>query len=168
MFCARTNAEAHLFMDLTPCGCGDTAFERRSSVVQRGDTLCSEYLGACRTCGTIRTFVFELPEVMPRLAAGKVVYGGDEPSRLLDPGEWLTVAEHRAKLTPGTAQDLAVACAALEEILKFIPPGAERVPEAAFTSERGRQVLDKEPGRFRKARLEAVLDTYRGLLGARS
>jgi hypothetical protein len=166
MFYARTNAEAHLFMDLTPCGCGDNAFERRSSVVERGDVLCSEYVGPCRTCGAIRTFVFELPEVMPRPVPGKVVYGGDDPSRLLDPGEWMTIAEHRAKLVPATTQDLAVATAAVEEILKFIPPGGDRVPETAFVSDRGKAILAKEPGRFRKSRLEAVLATYRKLLGS--
>lgn len=168
MFYARTNAEAHLYMDLTPCGCGDTAFERRSSVVERGGTLCSEYIGSCRTCGTIRTFVFELPQEMARSVAGKVIYGGADPSRLLDPGQWMTVAEHRASLNPGTAQDLAVACGAIEEILKFIPPGGERVPDDAFTSDRGKDVLRREPGRFRKSRLEAVLSTYRDLLRSRS
>ena len=50
------------------------------------------------------------------------------------------------------------------EILKFIGPDDEAVPEGAFTSARGREVRDQEPGRFRRARLEAVLATYDDLL----
>lgn len=164
MLFARTNAEAHLFMDLTPCRCGDTSFERRSSVVAQGAVLCSEYTGACRSCGTARAFVFELPDSIRPPRRDRVEYGGSEPSRLLDPGEWMMVADHRSKLEPGTREDLEVACAALEEVLKFIPAEADRVPAGAFRTERGRALRDAEPGRFRRERLEAVLGAYRDLL----
>lgn len=164
MFYARTNTEAHLFMDLTPCGCGDAAFERRSAVVTRGDVLCSQYTGPCRTCGSTRAFVFELPESIVPPATGRLEFGGSDASRLLDPGEWMMVADHRAKLEPGTRDDLEVACAALDEVLKFIPGGGDRVPDDAFGSERGRAVRDAEPGRFRRARLDAVRGAYRDLL----
>jgi hypothetical protein len=33
---ARTNEEAHLYMDLPPCACGEVAFERTSAVVATG------------------------------------------------------------------------------------------------------------------------------------
>ncbi|HWU90486.1 MAG TPA: hypothetical protein VN253_24645, partial [Kofleriaceae bacterium] len=59
---------------------------------------------------------------------------------------------------------LARAIAALEEVTKFIPPGADRVPPEALFTPAGRGVYDREPGRFRIARLAAVLDVYRGLL----
>src|SRR5688500_9923308 len=113
MLYARTNAEAHLYMDLTPCACGDAAFERTSSVVDEGGVLCSRYAGACRSCGTERTFTFELPETIRPPARGKIEYGGRDPSRVIDPGQWLAVADHRAKLNPGTVEDLQVASAAL-------------------------------------------------------
>lgn len=126
MFYARSNAEAHLFMDLNPCGCGDRVFDRKSAVVECGAVLCSEYIGPCRTCGAIRTFVFALPDEILRPVPGRFEYGGADPSRLLDPGEWMAVADEHAKRNPGTARDLAVACAAIDEILKFIPIGADR------------------------------------------
>ena len=167
---ARSNAEAHLFMDLRPCGCGDTRFPRQSAVVRRGDDLCSQYTGACETCGTVRTFVFRLPQEILMPVPGRVVFGGpaDGPSQLLDAGEWLEVADLHARRNPGTVNDLATAIAATEEILKFVPPGGERVPDEAFWTERGRAVRDGEPGRFRAVRLEAVLGAYRDLLARRA
>jgi hypothetical protein len=60
--------------------------------------------------------------------------------------------------------DLAIACAAIAEAPKFVPDGADRAPDGEFTSARGRAVRDAEPGRFPRARLLAVLDTYRDLL----
>ena len=53
---------------------------------------------------------------------------------------------------------------ALQEVLKFIPPGADQVPADALFSAAGKQVCLAEPGRFRRARLEAVLGGYRDTL----
>ena len=166
---ARSNAEAHLYMDRTPCGCGETRFERQSAVVRRGADLCSQYTGTCPACGTIRTFVFKLPEEILGLAPEVVCFGDDRPSQLLDAGEWLAIADERARRHPAGARgaearaDLQYAIAALEEVLKFAR-GGERVPDDAFWTAPGRAVRDAEPGRFRRARLEAVLGAYRGLL----
>jgi hypothetical protein len=161
---ARTPSEAHVFMEQRPCGCGDVRFDRRSAVVARGETLCSEYTGACATCGTIRTFVFRLPELPMPARVGVVRFGGDTPSELLDPGEWLVIADAHAARTPANAYDLGVAAAAIDEILKFAPAGADRVPDEAFTTEQGRAIRDAEPGRFGRARLEAVAASYRAAL----
>ena len=53
---------------------------------------------------------------------------------------------------------------AREELLKFIPPGADQVPADALFTAAGKQVYLAEPGRFRRARLEAVLGAYRDTL----
>lgn len=161
---ARTNSEAHLYMDLHPCACGDIEFERQSAVMTDDDVLCSRYAGPCRSCGAARTFIFELPEAIRPIRGDGVDFGGSDPSRLLDPGEWLAVADYYAKLDPGTRDDLDIARAAIEEVLKFVPEGAERVPDEVFRSARGRAVRDAEPGRFRRVRLEAVRGAYRDLL----
>jgi hypothetical protein len=42
----------------------------------------------------------------------------------------------------------ACAFAALEEVAKFLPDGADRIPEALFTSDRGRETYRKNPSRF--------------------
>jgi hypothetical protein len=168
---ARTNAEAHLFMDLRPCACGERRFARTSSVVTIDGDLASRYTGACARCGTARVFEFRLPpEIMPPPASG-VVYGGAEPSQLLDPGEWLSVADDYARSVPvgskldgdalrSARQRLASAIAALDEVRKFAPPGAVVVPHTAFTTAFGRAMWDKEPGRFRLVRLDAVRAAY--------
>jgi hypothetical protein len=161
---ARTNSEAHLYMDLHPCACGGIDFDRHSAVITDGDTLCSRYSGGCKACGARREFVFELPEAFRPIRHDHVEFGGADPSRLLDPGEWMAVADYHAKRNPGTREDLDIARAAVEEVLKFAPAGVERVPDDAFRTERGRAVRDREPGRFRRPRLEAVLGAYRDLL----
>jgi hypothetical protein len=170
---ARTNAEAHLYMDLQPCpGCGRGGCEYRSSVVSVDGDLASRYTGTCPRCGTQRVYVFRLPDRILPPPAGGVRFGGPDPSRLLDPGVWLSYADDRARRVPADRAGLgdqerrarrfalASALAAVEETLKFIPPGADEVPLSAFTSPEGRAVRDREPGRFTRARLEAVRDSY--------
>jgi hypothetical protein len=160
---ARTSAEAHLFMDLRPCRCGETAFARDSSVVVAGDDLATRYAGPCARCGVQREFLFRLPEHVRPPRAGEVDFGGDEPSELLDPGEWLKAADAHAGAL-GDRQALATAFAAVGEVLKFIPPGASAVPPEAFRTYPGQSLYAAEPGRFRRDRLIAVREAYRELL----
>jgi hypothetical protein len=168
---ARTNAEAHLFMDQRPCACGECRFARASTVVTVDDALASRYTGACARCGAARRFEFRLPDqIMPPPSTG-VVFGGPEPSELLDPGEWLSVADDYARSVPvdtrldgdalrAARHRLAVAIAALDEVKKFVPPFAVEVPPSAFTTPLGRAIWDKEPGRFRVPRLDAARGAY--------
>jgi hypothetical protein len=107
------------------------------------------YRGTCAGCGTPREFTFAAPaRPAPRRTSaldGAVYFGGPEPSRLLDPAEWMLVAEvfAQAATVPDDAPDrsrayqearesLAVAVAAMNEVLKFVPASANTVPESAF------------------------------------
>lgn len=170
---ARTNAEAHVFLSLQPCpSCGETRGDYRSSVIRVGRDLASRYTAVCPRCGDERVYRFRIPEEILHAPAGQVVFGGDEPSQLLDPGQWLEYADDRARRVPatrtgldpeqrrGARHALVTAIAAIDEVLKFAPPGAETVPVSAFTSPAGRAALEREPGRFDTARLHAVRDTY--------
>lgn len=174
---ARTNHEAHVYMDLHPCECGEVRFPRTSSVVESGDgDLASHYTGVCPRDGAQRQFTFRMPQAILMPAAdGSVRFGGPEPSELVDPGEWLGLADSYARSVPADPSAVAAddrrearvmlnaAAAAIDEVIKFIPAGADRVPEQAFGSEKGRAAYAREPGRFRRPRLEAVRDTYAGL-----
>ncbi|OLB75139.1 MAG: hypothetical protein AUI14_21645 [Actinobacteria bacterium 13_2_20CM_2_71_6] len=174
---ARTNAEAHLYLSLQPCPvCGETRGRYRSSVVTVDGDLASRYTGTCPRCGAERVFEFRIPtEVLPP-PVDRVRFGADEPSQLLDPGQWLAYADDRARRVPADRSGLvgeelraarhalATALAAVEEVLKFIPEGAEAVPADRFTTPEGRAVRDREPGRFGRARLAAVHDAYADLL----
>lgn len=162
---ARTNAEAHLFMDLRPCeACGHHGFSGDSAMVLVDGELCSNYSGSCPRCGMHRAFTFRLPEEIRLPLERDVVFGGPEPSELLDAGEWLTVADLAAGRPDADDEDLALAAAAIDEVLKFVPDDADAVPEEALRTEDGRQVYAREPGRFRRNRLEAVAATYRRLV----
>lgn len=164
----RTRDEAHLYMDLHPCErCGSVDTEWDSGLVAVEGELARSYSGTCGKCGLERQFVFRVldpPLIAP--AGSRVFFGTDQHSELLDAGEWLWVADLAASNAPaddrdGEAQALAIAAAAMDEILKFIPDGADRVPDGAFWSERGTGVRGEAPGRFDRDRLEVVRDSYR-------
>jgi hypothetical protein len=168
---ARTRDEAQLYLDLHPCercGSDDVAWE--SALVSVDGALARSYFGRCPGCGAEREFVFRLPDVRtPKNATDLVFFGGPEPSELLDPGEWLWVADLTAANVPvddglAARRALATAAAAMDEVLKFVPPGADHVPVTAFRSERGQRLRDQEPGRFRRERLTIVRDSYRSQL----
>lgn len=170
---ARTNAEAHLYLELQPCpNCGAPHCEFRSSVVSLDGVLASRYSGECPHCGLARSYEFRLPEQILPPPASTVRFGGTEPSELIDPGIWLWYADDLGGRVPtddpgfdarqrrSAKHAVATALAAVEEVLKFIPPGADRVPADSFTSPEGRSVLAQEPGRFARERLEAIRDFY--------
>src|SRR5690606_37812704 len=139
----RTNAEAHIYMDQRPCTCGDIEFDRNRSVINDGGVLCTRYHGTCRTCRRPREFIFELPP-NPHPIANRIEFGGSDSSRILDAGEWMAITEYYAKRDPGTYKDLDTARAALEEVIKFLPDGADRVPDECFWSEKGKAMLARE------------------------
>jgi hypothetical protein len=171
---ARTNAEAHLYMDLRPCEkCGAPRFEPKSTVIMLEGDLASRYRGNCPGCGTEREFVFRIPEEVYLPPGDRVRYGVDEhPSELLDAGEWLWVADYITLRVPADPAevpaadwercryDLTAAVSAMEEAIKFVPPGSDRVPEEALWTERGREVYRKRPGRFLRGAMAAVRDAY--------
>lgn len=165
---ARTRDEAQLYLDLRPCAeCGSAETTWDAGLVTVEGALVNQYLGMCEECGADREFLFGLP-AQPTLPSGYPTFGGPEPSQLLDAGEWMWVADVSAGNVPvddraEARRSLAVAVAAIEEIVKFIPPGAEAVPGEGFWSERGLEVRSKEPGRFELGRLLVVRDTYRDL-----
>ncbi|MGA4991705.1 hypothetical protein [Nonomuraea bangladeshensis] len=166
---ARTRDEAHLYFDLHPCACGSVDTTWRSGLVNVEGALANRYTGVCEVCGAAREYVFGLPE-QPVMPSGYPTFGGPEPSELLDAGEWLWVADLTAGNVPVDDRDealrsLRVAAAAVEEAVKFVPPGADAVPDDGFWSERGLLVRAAEPGRFALDRLLIVRDTYQELAG---
>lgn len=174
---ARTFDEAYLYMDLRPCPCGESDFDKTSTTVLDGPEPAVAFSGACAGCGRQRRFSFQVPDAVPELGAG-VRFGDDQPSRLLDAGEWLGVAE----LFESNARELAddagpgpvdedelsylveAALAAYDEVVKFLPAGDgpdDEVPEGAFWSQPGRAILELRPGRFTRSALLAERDDRR-------
>jgi hypothetical protein len=151
-------------LDLTPCECGAVDADWRHATALVDGELASCYHATCAGCGERREYFFGLPVV--ETGGDYPNFGGPEPSQLLDAGRWLALADQLASMLPPddpetTQQALAIAAAAVAEVMKFIPPDEDAVPESAFWTEEGRRVYDAEPGRFRRGRLRVVLETYK-------
>lgn len=158
-------------MDLHVCSCGESRFEAQH-VLRESDegALLAVYEGTCPRCGSPRRFTFALDEALP---PPPPAFGGQQPSSIICPGEFLLVAAEAAssatadptglsdRQRSSTRGALAKAAAAVEEVLKFIPEGADAVPEASVTSSAGAALYSRDTGRFSRARLEAVLAAYR-------
>ncbi|MFF4321649.1 hypothetical protein [Streptomyces sp. NPDC001568] len=173
MLIARSSQEAHLYMDLRACVCGATAFDREHRLEDREGVLVSVYEGTCPQCGRTRSYAFTMNDDRP---VPPPSFGGPEPSQIIDPGEFLWVHDEVAEesglrllntprdthheLRPGTAYALA----ALEEVAKFLPEGADRIPEDRFTSERGRETYALDPSRFKRKDIEFALGLSRTIL----
>ena len=176
MLVSRSTEESHLYMYLHPCACGEADFEWRDhDIIPGNGWLVSIYSGECGRCGRPRSFEFALaPEPSPPPPS----LGGTAPSSIIDPGEFLETARRLVDGVPNdpavvdddefhAARDaLAFAVASVEEVLKFIPDGAELIRQEALRSEVGRQLYRQSPEQFSRPRLTATLDDYRRLLSA--
>lgn len=170
MLRSRSSDECHLYMDLNPCQCGEIDFEPQHWVEQSGHQLVACFVGTCRGCGTARSFHFALEQEMP---PPPPAFGGDSPSRIIDPGQFLWVAEELAawasadpadradESEDGVVEAITTAVAAVEEALKFIPAGADAVPEEAFNAPESWLRYQRDPSRFHRDRLLDVLEEYR-------
>jgi hypothetical protein len=169
MLISRSSAECHLYIELHTCECGEARAPWKHQLESRVDALVTVYDGSCDRCTRPWTFEFRLdPEISP---IGK--FGGSKPSQIVDAGQFLAVADAAARGVPAEVNRLddlsrqraralmARAVAAIEEVLKFIPPDADRVPADSLFSVMGKETYLAEPGRFRKSRLDAVLSVYR-------
>jgi hypothetical protein len=169
---ARTYDEAYLYMELRPCVCGEPEFDKTTASWAENGAQVERYSGACPNCGRPRQFTFRMPDAPPEVSFDMRYGWGEEPSRLLDPGEWLGVADMfdasaQAELNSGdiTSEQqltgifylLSSAVAATEEVAKFLPVGADRIPEDAFRSQPGRMLFELVPERFERAALAREL-----------
>ncbi|MFF1822401.1 hypothetical protein ACFVWG_34185 [Kribbella sp. NPDC058245] len=150
---ARSIQEAGLYVELHPCECG-AGGELTMSLAEQDGQQVAIYEGDCPECGRARRFEFALPAEPTTGPA----YGGSEPSTIIDAGEFLwysdRVTEAAAEGAGAQARSAVdTAIAALDEVLKFIPDGADAVPREALTSELGKAVYDAGPDRFARAEL---------------
>lgn len=164
---ARSILECYLYIELHPCECGGRVADLDHRMVIRSDTLCASYEGRCVSCGSRIDYLFAVDdEIVPAENPG-----GARPSTIVDAGQYMAAADVAAKqvTVPGRQPEhrrqhlvlMARAVACLEEILKWIPAGDDRVPKEAFFTSEGTQIYAREPERFRRARLELVLAVYR-------
>lgn len=169
---ARTNDEAYLYIGGVPCeecghvGVGDIV---PSLFGERDGHRFRTFVTDCPECGTRREFAFRVPRVSDPPSPLGVRFGGSTPSELMDPGEWLVLADNIIASVPDDLSVLTdaereqlrdevdVARAAIEEVLKFIPPGRDAVPSVAFWTKTGRQKLMLSRRRFDRDELTGNL-----------
>ncbi|MGW2016429.1 hypothetical protein [Streptomyces sp. NPDC001927] len=161
-------------MDLHRCAeCGSGDFDRQHRLEQHGDDIVAVYEGACRQCGATRRFAFRMAEEIP---PPPPAFGGDQPSQIIDPGEFAEVAFRISESagiqllnTPDSEHyklrdAVAYTVAAFEEMLKFLPPGEDSIPASAFTSEVGKARYERDPGNFDRDILEMTVRRARAVL----
>ena len=163
---ARSFDEANLYLELQPCVvCGRVALDQQPGVA--GGQLDGEPVSwldtVCANCGNRARFAFRMPAEPPVSTPGHVVFGGDEPSQLIDPGQWLKLADVVTR-GPEVRDRVDLAASAVTEVLKFIKDGEDRVPGYEFWTDSGRQLLDEARWRFTRESLEFELDRYRRML----
>ena len=173
MLIARSAQEALLYLDLQDCDCGVAGFEPEHRLEDRDGVLVSLYDGLCVNCGRSRSYEFVISDEMP---PAPPAFGREEPSRIIDPGEFLWICDKvsettglRLLNTPLGEQRVhragyEYAIAALKEIFKFLPIGVDSVPEELFTSERGREIYRKDPSRFERQELVSNLTHKRRIV----
>lgn len=180
---ARSTWECHAFFGLSRCpSCGGGGLEMTEHALRRtagGDV--SDYTTACRRCEQELRFRFRRTDDEPPFPA----FGGDRPSELLDAGQYLELAEEAAGDVPDDPADIdpdgpgdltledafeeiAIAVAAMEETLKFIPPGEFAVARDALWTDESRNRYDRDPETFQRRHLIAVLGAYREVYAAYS
>jgi hypothetical protein len=177
---ARSFDEADLYVELLPCEvCGRGPLKRQPGVSNgKVDGQRVVYLDAvCDNCGHRLRFAFRMPDPPTVSPRGNVRYGGDEPSQLFDPGQWLMLADLMTVDLPEPDQLPAhrgtrlrnrvdIAAAAVTEVLKFIKPDDDRVRGYDFWTDAGRQMFDEARWRFTRESLESERDRYRRALAA--
>jgi len=156
-------------MALHPCGsCGDEAFAATLRMSPADGSIVTRYVGPCRTCHAERDFRFRIDDegASPPLAAGEPEFGRTEPSGLIDAGQWLRCADRILAATPSSVLGVSeeewrerrylfkAAAESVAEVLKFVPDGADAVPERSFWTDDGRAERDRAPDRFRRDTLE--------------
>ncbi|GAB2948806.1 hypothetical protein GCM10027280_41810 [Micromonospora polyrhachis] len=174
MLRARSPEECHLYMGLHPCTCGAERFAWQRHYLIPGAEQTSVYEGECPGCGEAREFRFAVPDTL----APPFTFGGDEPSQVLDPYQFLTRYHLTTRVVPSDPAvlpesqraryyaELRTGIAALREVLKFIPADAAAMPADAFTSEAGRAAFEADPEQFARERLEGLLDSHQETLAA--
>lgn len=173
MLVSRAPAESLLYLALHPCDCGTRELVPEHQLEERDNLWVAVYAGPCPGCGQYRRFEFAIDEEEPPPGA---VFGGDRPSQILDPGQFHHASDRAAARVPvdlsrlpphrwpAARDDMRYAVAGIEEVAKFLPPGAEAVPAEAFRSRLGRAMRRSRPDRFQRERIEDRLRFYRHTL----
>jgi len=159
---AHSVVEACLYLMATPCtACRSGAFAVEAPVaghVPGGVRIAA----TCRNCGLTQGWEFIAPEADLRgdpLSTSAPINASDEPSRLIDVVQWVTLAQvllEASATTPGAQEQRwrrirAGQC--LDEALKFYDAENELPPATGLMTESSRSAVREHPQRYARSRL---------------
>jgi len=172
---AQTQAEVSAYISLATSECagsGSTVLETMSYSGD-GDEWVAHYDLECLDCGLEWHFDVTVDPEPERVDGVPIQYRYDpEPSRLIDAGQWYLVfvgglamarqvQEQQGPSGPFDVLGLGrmidgfdYGRTALDEVLKFIPAGQDRVPDSAMWTDQGRWAYEEESAQFTRDRLE--------------
>jgi hypothetical protein len=178
---ARTLVEAHLFINLTLAG-GIASeevtrdYERWTTLTEGTDAWTLRFDGPPQAAGG-EIIEVEIPYASETEARDAGSRFGIGPSELLDPGQWQLVSAGYARRVvqedlefgedptdrdqyESVVKGWEYARDTTAEVVKFLPAGVDEVPSAAFWTEMGRAVHEREPERFTRSRLTDDISFY--------
>jgi sirohydrochlorin ferrochelatase len=175
MLTARTLAEAHLYASVMAAA-DPTLPDAATEPVAAGAELVEGAEAWTLTSGEVEV---EIPYVSEQAARQVGARFGLGVSQLVDAGQWVLVATTYARraleadlaYADGPAEERRrielnweLAADAMTEATKFLPAGADAVPDEAIWSELGTQARTGNPELFTRARLLDDLAYYRDTL----
>jgi hypothetical protein len=161
---AHSLAEAYLYLMATPCGvCGRGPLRGTDpNPVQRDESEVLLTLKiTCASCGHRQERTFRIPADTASTSTDgpPVVNSSDEPSRIIDVAQWITLFRAIAEAAGGEtdkqeARRLGIEAAmCLEEALKFYEEDNDLPPSEALFHENSRKRLRDYPEQFSRQRL---------------
>lgn len=158
---AHTFNEVRYYLMVSPCGsCGKGPWEIGDVGGNPGGELQGSVPARCRHCDAEREFAFSCEFDLPsRGVEAEAINPGDEPSEIIDLGQWLSLfylliesaASERSE--PATRRDGYRASLCLEEALKFYEGDDELPPDSAFFSPRSMAARREHAENFAREKL---------------
>jgi uncharacterized protein YjbI with pentapeptide repeats len=168
----RSTIELRFAAGLYPCpGCGSREVGEMKTYLSAGRYFA---IVSCPDCRSSRKLSFRMRSHPPSPSLERHELGGSEPSSVIRPVQFVEELDRVSagvvcepeKLAPGewyaNLSAIYQASICIVELLKFIPDGADSVPDSAH-DKTGRADALTRPEKYRRARLASELDRYRDL-----
>jgi hypothetical protein len=177
---ARSDGEAWEYMVFAMVECGGGAIEHTLRYVDKQNRAVDVYRVSCPSRDEDLEFRFVVAD-KPDDAPGRLMFGYDStPSALLDVGQWMLLLNYHRRRVEEATEKMSVAGlpgpdeadellddiwrgrAVAEELLKFIPAGADSFPDSAFWTPFGREMQPTlaVPGFSWRAKMTEHIDAY--------
>jgi hypothetical protein len=154
---AHSWAEINYYLLVSPCAaCGKGPWLAEPAAADAPNSVAAT--ATCKACGNIETFRFSMLASAGQVPGGESINPTDEPSRIIDVGQWLglfhMLAEQAGKAAhkADTRRMGFQAAQCLAEALKFYTDDELPPPSAVYT-EPTRAALHEYPARFARQRL---------------